>query len=158
MRISDWSSDVCSSDLTPRKLLVSSPELVSGVECDGVTWVRGCSGVAGFRIWGRVAARANPGGKREAILQGRQEQTALTRVTSLLLCQRLFRGAERRAPAQAFARHAGAEPRHALATFQLAPPSRRADIRRSGVAEARDGVDVRRVGTPRTERAQRLAI
>src|SRR3546814_8978707 len=109
---------------TPRKLLVSSPELVSGVECDGVTWVRGCSGVAGFRIWGRVAARANPGGKREAILQGRQEQTALTRVTSLLLRQRLFRGAERRAPAQAFARPAGEEPRHALARSEEEPPPR----------------------------------
>src|SRR3546814_15495329 len=105
------------------KLLVSSPELVSGVECDGVTWVRGCSGVAGSRIWGRVAARANPGGKREALLQGRQEQTALTPVTSLLLFQRLFRGAERPAPAQAFARPAGAEPRHPLAAFHHHPPA-----------------------------------
>src|SRR3546814_15175895 len=76
-------------------------------------------------------------GKREAILQDRQEQTALTRVTSLLLCQRLFSGAERRAPAQAFARHAGAEPRHALAAFQIEPKSRRQAVRRDGVADAR---------------------
>src|SRR3546814_7529427 len=87
-------------------------------------------------MWGRVAARANPGVKRDAILQCRQEQTALTRVTSLLLCQRLFRGAERRAPAQAFARHAGEEPRHALAAFQIEPQSRLQAVRRAGVARS----------------------
>src|SRR3546814_19936161 len=67
-----------------------------------------------------------------------QEQTALTRVTSLLLRQRLFRGAERPAPAPAFARHAGEEPRHALAAFQVEPQSRLQALRRAGVADPPD--------------------
>src|SRR3546814_6689205 len=78
---------------------------------------------------------------RGAVLQGSLDHAALPRVTSLLLLrQRLFRGAERRAPAQAFARHAGEEPHHALAAFQIEPQSRLQAVRRAGVADASDAV------------------
>src|SRR3546814_9025019 len=86
-----------------------------------------------------------------------QEQTALTRVTSLLLLrQRLFRGAERRAPAQVFARHAGEEPRHALAAFQVEPQSRLQAVRRAGVADPSDAVAEGIVAAALDRRRQRL--
>src|SRR3546814_1898232 len=38
MRISDWSSDVCSSDLTPRYALSTMPRMALGLAYDGSSW------------------------------------------------------------------------------------------------------------------------
>src|SRR3546814_5772554 len=59
-------------------------------------------------------------------------------------------------PAQAFARHAGEEPRHALAAFQIEPQSRLQAVRRAGVADASDAVAEGIVAAAIDRRRQRL--
>src|SRR3546814_9273908 len=81
---------------------------------------------AASQTWMSAEPGSMPRSGRRCVRSPRIDR--LPRVASLLLRQRLFRGAERRAPAQAFAGHAGEEPHHALAAFEIRSEEHTSDL------------------------------